>query len=288
MPNIIDVENLRKEYGDFILDGISFKLPRGYIMGLIGPNGAGKSTAIKLIMNLVKKDDGKINIFGFDNLQHEVKIKQKIGFVYDENHFYEELTVEQMKKIIAAFYSSWDEKLFQKYLKQFEINSKKKIKELSKGMKTKYSLAVALSHNAELIIMDEPTSGLDPIFRNEILELLADLLQDENKGVIFSTHITSDLDKIADYITFINKGKVVFSKTKDDILDNYAVIKGAKELIDRDLRSEFVGIRENKYGFEALTNNVQKIKSIFEREVVIEKVTLEDIMLYTVRGNKSA
>jgi len=178
MVNIIEVENLRKEYGEFTLDDISFKLPKGYIMGLIGPNGAGKSTIIKLIMNLLKKADGKINIFCLDNLQHEAEVKQRIGFVYDENHFYEELTVEQMKKIIAPFYSSWDEKLFQRYIKEFEINLKKKIKELSKGMKTKFSLAIALSHNAELIIMDEPTSGLDPIFRNEILEILGDLLQD--------------------------------------------------------------------------------------------------------------
>lgn len=288
MTNIIEIENLRKEYQDFTLDDISFALPRGYIMGLIGPNGAGKSTIIKLIMNLVRKDGGKINIFGLDNLKHEVEVKQRIGFVYDENHFYEDLTVEQMKKVIAPFYRYWDEKGFQNYLKRFDLNPQKKIKELSKGMKTKFSLAVALSHGAELIIMDEPTSGLDPIFRNEILEILADLLQDENKGVIFSTHITSDLDKIADYITFINKGKMVFSKTKDEILDNYAIIKGSKELVDRDTKLEFIGIRENKYGFEALTDNVQRIKRIFDKDLIIEKATLEDIMLFTVRGDKSA
>ena len=239
-------------------------------------------------MNLVRKDGGKINIFGLDNLKHEVEVKQRIGFVYDENHFYEDLTVEQMKKVIAPFYRYWDEKGFQNYLKRFDLNPQKKIKELSKGMKTKFSLAVALSHGAELIIMDEPTSGLDPIFRNEILEILADLLQDENKGVIFSTHITSDLDKIADYITFINKGKMVFSKTKDEILDNYAIIKGSKELVDRDTKLEFIGIRENKYGFEALTDNVQRIKRIFDKDLIIEKATLEDIMLFTVRGDKSA
>lgn len=288
MANILEIEKLRKEYEDFILEDISFSLPRGYIMGLIGPNGSGKSTTIKLIMNLVKRDGGKINIFGLDNLQHEVEVKQRIGFVYDENHYYEDLTIEQMKKFIASFYHHWNEKQFLEYLKQFGLNPRKKIKELSKGMKTKFSLAIALSHDAELIIMDEPTSGLDPIFRNEILEILADILQDEQKSVIFSTHITSDLDKIADYITFINKGKIVFSKAKDEILENYAVVKGAKELVDRDIKSEFVGIRENKYGFEALTNDVQRIKDIFEEEVVIEKATLEDIMLFTVRGDKSA
>jgi len=287
MANIIEIEKLRKEYKDFTLESISFSLPRGYIMGLIGPNGAGKSTVIKLIMNLVKKDGGKIKIFGLDNLKHEVEVKQKIGFVYDENHFYDDLTVEQMKKVIAPFYQFWDEKAFQDYLKRFELNPRKKIKELSKGMKTKFSLAVALSHGAELIIMDEPTSGLDPVFRNEILEILADLLQDENKGVIFSTHITSDLDKVADYITFINKGKLVFSRSKDEILENYAVIKGPKELVDRDIKSLFIGIRENKYGFEALTDNVHGIKRFLAKDFVIERATLEDIMLFTVRGDKS-
>lgn len=287
MSNIIEVNNLRKEYSDFVLDNISFTLPRGFIMGLIGPNGAGKSTTIKLILNLIKKDAGSINIFGLDNIKHEVKVKENIGFVYDENYFYEDLTIKQMKNVIAPFYSNWDESAFQRYQRDFDLNPNKKIKDLSKGMKTKFALAIALSHNAQLVIMDEPTSGLDPIFRNEILEILTDLLQDENKGVIFSTHITSDLDKIADYITFINKGKVVFSKTKNEILDNFGIVKGAKELIDRDIRDEFVGIRENNYGFEALTNNVQRIKSIFPSDVIIERATLEDIMLYTNRGAKN-
>lgn len=287
MSNLIEINNLRKEYNDFILDDISFTLPRGYIMGLIGPNGAGKSTTIKLILNLIRRDAGTINIFGLDNLEHEVKVKENIGFVYDENYFYEDLTIKQMKNVVAPFYCKWDESAFQRYQRDFDLNPDKKIKDLSKGMKTKFSLALALSHNAELIIMDEPTSGLDPIFRNEILEILAEILQDENKGVIFSTHITSDLDKIADYITFINKGKVVFSKTRNDILDSFGIVKGAKELIDRDIRNEFVGIRENNYGFEALTNNVQRVKSIFSSDVIIERATLEDIMLYTARGNKN-
>ncbi|MFZ7104349.1 MAG: ABC transporter ATP-binding protein [Peptococcaceae bacterium] len=288
MDNILDVINLRKEYQDFTLNNITFHLPRGFIMGFIGPNGAGKSTTIKLIMNLLRKDGGAIKVFGLDHIQQEVEIKQKIGFVYDENYYYEDLNPVEMKRIIAPFYRDWNEQKFINYLQQFDINPKKKIKDLSKGMKMKFSLAVALSHQAELIIMDEPTSGLDPVFRNEILEILADLLLDERKGVLFSTHVTSDLDKIADYITFINKGEIIFSQPKEDIFDNYAVVKGAKEVIDKDLHKEFIGLRINDYGFAGLTNNIQRIRSLFDQEIIIEKATLEDIMLYMVRGNKHA
>lgn len=287
MENILEIANLRKEYQDFTLNNISFNLKRGYIMGFIGPNGAGKSTTIKLIMNLIKRDRGEIKVFGLDNIENEVEIKQRIGFVYDENYYYEELTINEIKRIIAPFYRNWDESIFQKYIKEFELSLKKKIKDLSKGMKMKFSLAIALAHNADLIIMDEPTSGLDPIFRNEILDILANLLQDENKGVLFSTHITSDLDKVADYITFINKGNIVFSKSRDEIMDNYAVVKGNKELIDQDTRKEFLGLRKNKFGFAALTDNVAQIKKIFpEESLIVEKASLEDIMLYTVRGDK--
>ncbi|KYH30358.1 ABC transporter ATP-binding protein [Clostridium colicanis] len=281
--NILEVSNLRKEYKDFTLNNISFTLEKGYIMGFIGPNGAGKSTTIKLIMNLIHRDSGYIKIFGLDNLKHEKEVKNRIGFVYDENYYYEDLTMEGMKKIIAPFYSKWDDSSFYKYMKDFNLDPKKKIKTLSKGMKMKFSLAIALSHNAELIIMDEPTSGLDPIFRREILDILYSIIQDENKSVFFSTHITTDLQKIADYITFINNGNIVFSKSKDDILESYGIVKGDLELLNSHTKKEFLGINENRFGFEALTDNVEKIKKIFKNQVIIEKPTLEDIMVYTVR-----
>ncbi|MFU0823448.1 ABC transporter ATP-binding protein [Clostridium sp.] len=281
--NILEVSNLRKEYKDFTLNNISFTLEKGYIMGFIGPNGAGKSTTIKLIMNLLRRDSGYIKIFGLDNLKHEKEVKNRIGFVYDENYYYEDLTMESMKKIIAPFYSKWDDSSFDRYMKDFNLDPKKKIKTLSKGMKMKFSLAIALSHNAELIIMDEPTSGLDPIFRREILDILYSIIQDENKSVFFSTHITTDLEKIADYITFINNGNIVFSKSKDDILESYGIVKGDLELLNSHTKKEFLGISENRFGFEALTDNVEKIKKIFKNQVIIEKPTLEDIMVYTVR-----
>jgi len=289
MSNILEVKNLTKKYKGFLLDNISFNLERGYIMGFIGPNGAGKTTTIKLFMNLIKKDTGEIKFFeGLDSVKYERQIKQRIGFVYDENHFYDELTLLEMKNIIAGFYSRWDDDEFNKYMKRFELPSGKKIKELSKGMKMKYSLAIALSHNADLIIMDEPTSGLDPVFRREILDILSDLLQDESKSVFFSTHITKDLERIADYITFINDGKIVFSDSKDQILDSYGIVKGGNELLDQDIRKEFVGLRESRFGFEGLTKNISKVQKLLGSDVIIEKPSLDDIMVYTIRGNKDA
>lgn len=287
MAPILEIKNLQKHYKGFNLKKINLSLEKGYIMGFIGPNGAGKSTTIKLILNLIKKDGGDIKVFGLDNIEHEEEIKNRIGFVFDENCFYEELTIKEMKRIIAPFYKNWDEKEFKNYIKEFALPADKKVKELSKGMKMKFSLAVALSHNAELLIMDEPTSGLDPIVRNELLQILSCLLQDENKAIFFSTHITSDLDKIADFITIINEGEIVVSKNKDEITENYGLVKGANEILDKETREHFISIKENQFGFEALTDNKRKLKRIFKDKVIIEKPTLEDIMLYVTRRVKN-
>lgn len=284
MDNILEVKNLSKSYKDFALNDVSFQLKKGYIMGFIGPNGAGKSTTIKLIMNLIKKNSGEINIFGLDNIKNEKDVKQRIGFVYDETYCYEDLNLIDMKNIIAKFYKNWDDKAFYKYLSDFNLPKNKKIKELSKGMKTKYSLAIALSHKAELILMDEPTSGLDPVFRSELLEIIHYIIKDENKSVFFSTHVTTDLERVADYITFINNGKIVFSDTKDDILEKYKIVKGANSLINSDTKKEFIGINESSFGFDALTDNPEKIKKLFGKDTLIERASLEDIMVYTVRG----
>lgn len=287
MDKILEVKNLKKEYKDFSLENINFQLDRGYIMGFIGPNGSGKSTTIKLIMNLIKKDSGDIKIFDMDNIRHEKEVKEKIGFVYDENYFYDHVNIETMKKIIASFYKGWSDKIFNKYLKTFDLDPKKKIKNLSKGMKMKFSLALALSHNAELIIMDEPTAGLDPVFRREILDILYDLIQDENKSVFFSTHITTDLEKIADYITFINKGKMVFSENKDEVMEKYALVKGGIDFLNEETKKYFLGINKNSFGFEGLTTSANIIKEITKKgELIIEKPSLEDIMVYTVRGEE--
>ncbi|MEW5784198.1 MAG: ABC transporter ATP-binding protein [Bacillota bacterium] len=283
MSLILEVRNLKKVFKDFTLEDVSFSLERGYIMGFIGPNGSGKSTTIKMIMNLLKKDSGSISVFGLDHIRHEKEIKNRIGFVYDENYYCEELTISEMKRIITPFYDNWDDSAFEKYLHDFALPARKKIKELSKGMKMKFSLAIALSHHAELLIMDEPTSGLDPVIRSELLEILSDTMQDEEKGVFFSTHITSDLDRTADYITFINNGRIEFTAAKDDILDNFGLVKGARELLNTDFKDHLVGVRENRFGFEGLIKNKEAVKRLFRDSVVIEKPSLEEIMLYFTR-----
>lgn len=288
MSNILELINVSKSYEHFSLKNINFSLERGYIMGFIGPNGAGKSTTIKLMMNLVKKETGQVNIFGLDNEKHAIAIKDKIGFVYDEIHFYEELTVQEMKNVIRPFYSQWDERLFNQYVNDFNLPLKKPIKHLSKGMKMKFSLAIALSHHAELLIMDEPTSGLDPLIRNELLDILQSIIQDANKSVFFSTHITSDLDKIADYITLIHDGEILLSKTKDELMDEYCIVKGSKDVLSSMQQEHLVGIKENRYGFEALARDKRGMMKRFGDSVIFEKPTLEEIMLFTIRRGESS
>lgn len=285
LDNILQISNLTKHYNQFSLQDINFSLKPGYIMGFIGPNGSGKSTTIKLIMNLIKKDSGEIKVFGLDHQKHEKEIKSKIGFVYDENHYYENLTVTEIERIIAPFYKKWDRELFNKHINDFQLPVKKKLKEFSKGMKMKFSLAIALSHKAELIIMDEPTAGLDPVFRSELLNILSGIIQDENVSIFFSTHITTDLEKIADYITFIHQGKIVLSKTKDKVLETYKIVKGKKELLNDENRKLFVSIHESQFGFEGLTDNLDKLDKQFRQDVMIERASLDDIMVFTVRGS---
>ena len=193
-----------------------------------------------------------------------------------------------MKRVFAPLYKNWDDNAFTNYMRRFELPLNKQIKDLSKGMKMKYSLAIALSHNADLLIMDEPTSGLDPIVRRELLDILTSVSREEDKGVFFSTHITSDLDRVADFITFINEGKVVFSSAKDDILENYCLVKGANGLIGEEEKKNFIGIRENRFGFEGLAMDRKNIRKMLGESIVIEKPTLDDIMLYFARRNQDA
>ncbi|PEY41695.1 sodium ABC transporter ATP-binding protein [Bacillus cereus] len=281
---MLELKNVCKNYQDFSVRNVSFTLPRGYIMGFVGPNGAGKSTTIKMIMNLVRRNSGDIIIFGKNNQKAEKEIKQNIGFVYDENHYYEDLTCEQMKKIIAPLYKNWDEAQYQTYMERLQVPKNKKIKQLSKGMKMKFAIAMALSHHAELIIMDEPTSGLDPVVRSELLDMLQEIVMEEEISVLFSTHITTDLERIADYITFINKGEIVFTGEKDEILENHVIVKGSNDLLDLEGKELFIGLRKNKFGFEGLAKDKQAIEDWFGNEVVLEKPTLDDIVVYTAKG----
>ncbi|MGI6562606.1 MAG: ABC transporter ATP-binding protein [Clostridia bacterium] len=288
MTPLLEIKNLRKNYTAFSLKDISFTLERGFIMGFIGPNGAGKSTTIKLILNLIKKDGGEIKIFGKDNIKNEREVKNKIGFVLDESYYYEDVTLLEMKNIVAPFYKEWDDEVFHRHLKNFNLPAEKKIKELSKGMKMKYSLAIALSHHADLLIMDEPTSGLDPLVRSELLDILTELIQDENKGVLFSTHITSDLDKVADYVALIRDGEIVLNDSKDDILERHGLVKGPKEILKQLDSDNVIGVRENRYGFEALVRDKNRVLKRFKEGVMTEKPTLDDILIYYTGRNRHA
>jgi ABC-2 type transport system ATP-binding protein len=283
--NILEIKNLKKEYKNFTLKDVTFNLPYGYIMGLIGPNGAGKTTIIKLIMNLIAKNEGIVEVFGKDNIKDEVEIKSKIGFVYDIPPFYEHLNLTQNKYIVSQFYSNWNEELFREYINRFDLDLSSKFKILSRGMKMKFQLAIALSHNADFIILDEPTSGLDPIFRRELLGIFSELIQSEKKSILFSTHITSDLERIADFITFINDGEIVFSEEKDIILETWGVVKGSNDILNEDLESLLYGIKKHEFGFEALTSNIREVASVNKTDLKIEKPTLEDIMFFISSSN---
>ncbi|WP_339810173.1 ABC transporter ATP-binding protein [Paenibacillus sp. FSL R7-0189] len=285
MKEVIQLDQISKKYGHFSLCELTFGIKEGYITGLIGPNGAGKTTLIKMMMGMVFPDHGSVKIFDQEMSIHEAENKDRIGYVSDENYFYDQLTIDQMSKIIAPFYSRWDQETYRKYIEMFKLSPRKKIKELSKGMKMKYSLAIALSHGADLLIMDEPTAGLDPIFRRELLDLLSEHIQDEKKSILFSTHNTTDLDRIADYIVFVNEGRLVFNEMKESLANKYMMVKGNKELLDRDVRKWFIGLRETEVGFEGLLNNRSEGEHFFRDHAICETPTLEEIMYFTVKGN---
>ena len=284
MENVVELKNVTKNFKGFSVKNIDLQVKQGFVTGFIGANGAGKSTTIKMMMNLLKPDAGEVKIFGLDYKTHEKTIKERIGFVYDGNVFYEGLNLKDIKRIVAPAYKHWDDKIFRQYIEKFELPLNKAIKTFSKGMQMKASLAIALSHHAELIIMDEPTAGLDPIFRRELLMLLQELMVDGNRTIFFSTHITTDLDRIADYIALIQGGKIVFNKSNHEVAENYALVKGGMDLLDRDTEKPFVHIHPAPTGFEALTANLNEVKKTFGDTVVIERASLEDIMYYTKGG----
>lgn len=281
MENIVELHNVSKTFQGFSIKQLNLQIKKGFVTGFIGTNGAGKSTIIKIMMNLLKPDAGEVKIFGLDYATHEKEIKERISFVFDSNVFYEGLNLKDIKRMIAPAYKNWDETIFKRYIEQFQLPMNKAIKTFSKGMQMKASLALALSHHAELIIMDEPTAGLDPIFRRELLHLLHELMLDGNRTLFFSTHITTDLDRIADFIAFVKKGKLIFNHSIHEVEENYALVKGSTDLLDRDTEKAFMHVHRAPTGFEALTNNVTEVEQIFGNEVMIERASLEDIMYYS-------
>lgn len=274
----VEFKNVTKRYDGFKLDNVSFALPRGCIMGLIGANGAGKSTVIKLMLDIIKKDGGDIEVLGTDSRDLTNELKEKIGVVFDESSFPENLKLKEIEKVLANIYKNWDRAAFSKYVKEFGLSKEKAVKDFSRGMKMKLSIACALSHHAELLILDEATSGLDPIVRDEILDIFLDFIQDENNSVLISSHITSDLEKICDYITFINNGSIVMSEEKDIILEKYIVVKGDADEIERIPRENIIGMRKNKFGAEALAEAAYVYPGL-----VTEPADLETIMLFNIK-----
>ena len=278
MEYALKLENVTKEYKDFKLENINIALPKGCIMGFIGENGAGKTTAIKLILDLINRDDGTITILGKDNKTEMNSIKENIGVVLDESSFPENLNAAEINNILKKIYKTWDENKFFNLLDKFSILLDKSIKDYSRGMKMKLSIAVSLSHNSKILIMDEATSGLDPIIREEILDTFLEFIQDESNSIFVSSHIISDLEKICDYITFIHNGKIILSETKDDLLDNYGILKCSAEEFKNIDKSIIKGIRRNKFGIEALI-----LKNKISGNYVIDKASIEDIMIFIIK-----
>lgn len=267
------------------MDKISFSIPSGTIVGLIGENGAGKSTTINAILNLIKKDGGEIKVLGKEMTDSDTGMRNEIGVVFDGNNFYDTLTPRKIGNIMAKVYSNWDMSCFEDYLKRFQLPVSKEIKQFSKGMKMKFTIAVALSHNPRLLILDEATSGLDPIVRDEVLDIFLDFVQDETHAVLVSSHITSDLEKIADYITFIHKGKLIFSLSKDELIYNYGIIKCGREQFMKMESDDIITYRKKDYEYEILVSDKTKMERKY-KNCLMNDVTIDDIMLLYVKGEK--
>lgn len=281
MATIIEISNLSKALGsEFTLENINMVLPAGYIMGLIGPNGAGKTTLIRLLLGLLTPGSGSIQIFGKTLEQDAQAIKQQLGVVFDESHYYENISVKKNHDLFCPFYQDWDEQRYQQLVKHFRLPQERKVAELSKGMKMQFALAMALSHNARLLIMDEPTSGLDPLMRRDMLDILQQTIRDKECSVLFSTHITSDLDRVADYITMIVDGKLILSQTRDEVLEGHMLIKGGAELAQPALKDLLIGLQQGAMGCQALTRQPRQLQQQCRDAIMLEKPTLEDIMIH--------
>ncbi len=285
MENVLEIKNLCKKYDNFELKNITFTLPKGMIMGFIGENGAGKTTTIKAILNIINSYQGEIKIFGLDNREDDKKIKEDIGVVLDDMFFPEILTPNDINKAMLDIYKNWDSKMFYDYLKEFSLLPNKQIKTFSKGMKKKLEIATALSHHPKLLILDEPTSGLDPIARSEVIEIFQNILEKEECSILLSSHITTDLEHMADYITFINNGEIVLSKTTDELLNNYGLVKCSEKEFKKIDKKDYLKYKKTKYEYEVLVENKKDFKTKYNISI-IDKITLDDLMVLMIKGEK--
>lgn len=281
----ISLNNVVKQYDNFKLNHINFDVPKGAIMGFVGENGAGKTTTIKAILDLISIDEGNISVLGLDSRNLAKEKKAQIGVVLDGSNLHDNLNINNINFIMKRIFPNWEEKTFFEYIRKFNLPEKKIVKEFSRGMKMKLSIAIALSHQAKLLILDEATSGLDPMVRDEILDIFMEFMQDEEHTILLSSHIISDIEKIADYVTFIHKGSIVFSKNKDDLIYQHGIVHCKKEEV-RDIdKSYIVGVRENRFGAEVLIQN----KDAFQRNYhnfKVERTSIEEIMLFISRGKE--
>lgn len=279
--NAIEISGLTKHYAGFTLDGVDFSVPKGSIMGFIGQNGAGKTTTIRSLLNIVRIDSGTIRLLGLDHVKDEFEIKKRIAVVFDELPFHDVFNAVDMARIFEGLYPEWDNAAFLGYLERFGLPPKKKIGQYSKGMKMKLQIACALSHNAELLIMDEATTGLDPVVRDEILHIFMEYLRDGERSILMSSHITADLEKIADSVTFINKGKILLTGCKDVILETHGILKCSKDELGDIDKTDIVSVRMNEFGAEVMLSDRENAHGKYGG-AVIDGASLDDIMLYYV------
>lgn len=285
MVNAIEIKGLNKSYKDFMLKDICLSVPEGSVMGLIGENGAGKSTLINSILNVAECGYQEMNIFGKDIREHEKELKEDIAVILDGAHYNLEFTPAFIGKILSRVYQKWNMDLYYDYLERFDIPLKKKLKTFSRGMKMKLEFAIAFSHDAKLLILDEATSGLDPVFREEILELLRKYTEEEDHTILMSSHITSDLDKIADYIAYIHNGELLFVKTYDDVHENYGIINCNKETFEALNKDDIVSYRKEAYSYKVMVKNRLELQKAI-KGLEVEKASIEDVMLYHAKGEK--
>ena len=283
--NTIEIKGITKKYDGFTLENVSFDVPKGSIMGFIGQNGAGKSTTIRSLLNIIPVDNGEIKILGLDHIKDEKEIKERIAVVFDELPFHDVFNAKDMSRIFEGIYPKWNRNEYMRYLDRFQLPRKKKIGEFSKGMKMKLQIACALSHEAELLVMDEPTSGLDPVVRDEILRIFMEYLEDGERSILMSSHITSDLEKIADSITYIDRGKILLSGYKDEILESHGVIKCSKEQLAEIDPADIVSARVNAFGAEVMISDREKASYKYSG-LMLDPTSLEEIMLYYVNRDK--
>lgn len=284
--NAIELKNVTKRYDTFTLDHITFNVPKGCIMGFIGQNGAGKTTTIRSMLNITDINEGEIKLLGLDHLKSETEIKKRIAVVFDELPFHDVLTAKDMARIFEGLYPDWDNTVYSQYLERFQLPFKKKIGQFSKGMKMKLQIACALSHNAELLIMDEPTTGLDPVVRDEILHIFMEYMQDGERSILLSSHITSDLEKIADNVALINKGNLLITGYKDEIVERHGILKCDKNKVSEIDKSDIVSVRYNNYGAEIMILD-RETASYKYKDAVIDSASLDDIMLYYVHKDET-